>query len=85
MKKIPAVLTLAFAFVGGAIVSAQVRDWHDLDAVHKHVVESINEMERARQANHYDMQGHGAKAEKLLRDAEHELSLAIDASKATAH
>jgi hypothetical protein len=84
MKKIPAVLTLAFALVAGAIVSAQVHDWHDLDAVHKHVVESINEMDRARQANHYDMQGHGAKAEKLLHEAEHELSLAIDASKASA-
>ena len=81
MKKIPAVLTLALAFVAGAVVSAQVHDWHDLDDVHKHVVESIHEMERARSANHYDMQGHGAKAEQLLRDAEHELGLAIQAAK----
>jgi len=85
MKKIPAVLSLALAFVAGATLSAQVRDWHDLDAVHKHVVESIHEMEHARAANHYDMQGHGEKAEKLLRDAERELSLAIDAAKASAH
>jgi len=84
MKKVPAVLTLAFAFITGAVVSAQVHDWRDLDAVHKHVVESLNEMERARAANHYDMEGHGAKAEKYLRDAERELGLAIDASKATA-
>ena len=82
MKRLPAVLTLALAFSAGAVVSAQVHDWHDLDEVHKHVVESIHEMERARSANHYDMEGHGAKAEDHLRAAEHELGLAIDAAKA---
>ena len=81
MKKIPDVLVLAVTFVAGAVVSAQVRDWHDLDAIHKHVVESINEMERARSANHYDMRGHGEKAEQLLRQAEHELNLAIEAAR----
>jgi hypothetical protein len=84
MKNILAVFTLALAFVAGAALSAQVRDWRDLDAVHKHVVEAIHEMERARAANHYDMEGHGAKAEEHLRAAERELGLAIDAAKATA-
>lgn len=84
MKKLTTTVALALAFAAGAVVSAQVRDWHDLDAIHKHVIESIHEMERARVANHYDMMGHGAKAEQHLRDAEHELSLAIDASKASA-
>ena len=73
---------LALAFAAGAVVSAQVRDWHDLDQVHKHVIESIHEMEHARAASHYDMQGHGVKAEEHLRAAEHELSLAIDAARA---
>jgi len=41
-------------------------------------------MEHARAANHYDMEGHGAKAEEHLRAAERELGLAIDAAKATA-
>ena len=77
MKRLLAVFALAAAFATGAVVSAQVRDWHDLDKVHDHVVESIHEMERARAANHYDMDGHGAKAEQHLHDAEHELSLAI--------
>jgi hypothetical protein len=45
------------------------------------VIESIHEMERARAANHYDMEGHGAKAEEHLHAAEHELSLAIDAAR----
>ena len=70
------VLTLA-----SGLALAQVRDWHDLERVHKHLVESIQEMERARAANHYDMQGHGLKAEQLLRDAEKELHEAIEAAK----
>jgi hypothetical protein len=82
MKKIFAVSALAAAFFAGVGLSAQVHDWHDLDSVHKHVVEAIHEMEHARAANHYDMQGHGAKAEEHLRAAEHELSLAIDAARA---
>ncbi len=84
MKKALSVLALALSFVAGAALSAQVRDWHDLAAVHKHVVEAIDEMNRARAANHYDMMGHGAKAEEHLKAAERELGLAIDASKALA-
>jgi hypothetical protein len=84
MKRLASALALTLAFATGAVVSAQVHDWHDLDAVHKHVVESINEMEHARAANHYDMMGHGGKAEDHLRAAERELSLAIDAAKASA-
>jgi hypothetical protein len=84
MKKIVSAIALASAFAAGAMLSAQVHDWHDLDAVHKHVIESLNEMEHARAANHYDMMGHGAKAEEHLRAAEHELSLAVDASRASA-
>lgn len=85
MRRVFAVCSLALAFVAGSILSAQVHDWHDLDAVHKHIVESIHEMEQARAANHYDMEGHGAKAEEHLRAAERELGLAVDAAKATAH
>ena len=84
MKKFLAAIALTSAFGAGAILSAQVRDWHDLDAVHKHVLESIAEMDRAREANHFDMMGHGAKAEEHLHAAERELGLAIDASKASA-
>jgi hypothetical protein len=84
MKKILSALALTSAFATGVMLSAQVRDWHDLDDVHKHVIESIHEMDRARAANHYDMMGHGAKAEDHLHAAERELGLAIDASKASA-
>jgi F0F1-type ATP synthase membrane subunit b/b' len=64
---------------------AQVRDWRDLELVHRHITESIHEMERARAANHYDMQGHGAKAEQLLREAQRELHEAIEAAKHEGH
>jgi len=60
-----------------------VRDWHDLARVHDQVVNAIQEMERARAANHYDMAGHGARAEDLLRRAERQLRLAIEAAKAS--
>lgn len=81
MKKIFAAGALALAFAAGALVNAQVHDWHDLDKVHDHVVEAIHEMEHARAANNYDMQGHGAKAEDHLRAAERELRMAIDSAR----
>jgi hypothetical protein len=80
MKKL-LIAASALSLVSGFAL-AEVRDWRDLDKVHKHIVESIHEMERARAANHYDMEGHGIKAEDLLRQAEKEVHEAIEASKA---
>jgi hypothetical protein len=77
-----AVLSVCLSFAAGIAVADRVRDWHDLDAVHKHVQEAIHEMDRARAANHYDMAGHGAKAEEHLRAAEHELHDAIEVIRA---
>ncbi len=82
MKKSLGIAALALSFVAGALFARQAHDWHDLDAVHNHVIEAIHEMERARAANHYDIEGHGAKAEEHLRQAEHELHLAVEAAKA---
>lgn len=81
MRKVLSIGALALSFVAGAALSAQVRDWHDLDAVHRHVIEAIHEMDRARAANHYDMEGHGARAEEHLHAAEHELDLAVQAAR----
>jgi hypothetical protein len=83
MKKTLLVALTGFAIGAGAFAVADaVRDWHDLDKVHDHVWEAIHELERARAANHYDMAGHGAKAEELLRHAEHELHQAVEAARA---
>jgi len=77
-----AVLSVCLSFVAGVAVADRVRDWHDLDAVHKHVQEAIREMDKARAANHYDMAGHGAKAEEHLHAAERELHEAVEAIRA---
>ncbi len=75
-------LSLVLTFFVGVAVADRVRDWHDLEDVHEHVNQAIHEMERARAANHYDMAGHGIKAEEHLRAAERELHEAIEAAKA---
>jgi len=82
MNRILQVLTLGVVLAAGTAMAEPVRDWKDLEKVHKHVEESIHEMERARAANHYDMAGHGVKAEELLRQTEKELHEAIEAAKA---
>lgn len=84
MKKTLAIgaLSVCLSFAAGIAVAERVHDWHDLDAVHHHVEEAIHELDHARAANHYDMAGHGAKAEEHLHAAEHELHDAIEAMKA---
>ena len=77
-----AVLSVCLSFVAGIAVADRVHDWHDLDAVHHHVQEAIKELDHARAANHYDMAGHGAKAEEHLRAAEGELHEAVEAIRA---
>lgn len=81
MKRALSVFALVLSFGAGAVLSSQVRDWHDLDKVHKHVKEAIAEMERARAANNYDMGGHGVRAEEHLRAAERELVMAVDSAR----
>ena len=71
------ILSVCLSFAAGVAMAEKVHDWHDLEAVQNHVTEAIHEMERARAANHYDMAGHGAKAEEHLRGAERELNEAI--------
>jgi hypothetical protein len=83
MKKALLVGLTSLSLGAGILALADpVHDWHDLDAVHDHVAAAIKEMERANAANHYDMQGHGKKAEQLLREAEAELRMAVDTAKA---
>jgi hypothetical protein len=77
-----AVLSACLSFAAGVAVADRVHDWHDLEGVQKHVREAIHEMDKARAANHYDMAGHGAKAEEHLHAAERELHEAIEAIRA---
>ncbi len=81
MKKIMLLGSCALLLGSAAASAKEVRDWHDLHEVHEKVQQAIKDMERARGANHYDMAGHGEKAEQLLRQAEHELNEAVEAAK----
>ena len=81
MKKLTAPLIVAGLAVSAALIAGPVKDWHDLHAVHEKIQTAIKDLERARAANHYDMKGHGIKAEQLLREAERELHEAVEAAK----
>jgi hypothetical protein len=81
MKKALLVALLLLTVIGSYAMAEEVRDWRDLHKVHEHIKEAIHEMERARAANHYDMAGHGAKAEEFLHKAEHELQEAVEDAK----
>jgi len=77
MKKLSMALAFVIAFGAGAVTMAQVHDWHDIEKAHKHVLDSIHELENLRAANYYSMGGHAAKAEQYLHMAEQELNLAV--------
>jgi hypothetical protein len=62
--------------------AGDVCDWRDLNKVHTRVNEAVSEMARARAANHYDMDGHGLKAEDLLKQANDQLERAEESAKA---
>jgi len=80
-KMLITIVAVLLAFAAGLAVAEKVHDWADLDRAHNHILEAMKEMDHARAANHYDMAGHGAKAEEHLRAAEHELHEAIEAAK----
>jgi len=84
MKKsmLVTILSVCLSFAAGVALAEKVRDWADLENAHTHTMEAIKEMDRARAANHYDMAGHGAKAEHHLHEAERELNEAIEAARA---
>jgi hypothetical protein len=83
MKKaiVIAVIAMCLSFVAGIAVAEKVHDWQDLAAAHDHTQAAMADLDRARAANHYDMAGHGAKAEEHLRAAEHELHEAIESAR----
>ncbi|MFZ0303406.1 MAG: hypothetical protein WAL75_12000 [Terracidiphilus sp.] len=77
IKSLYLVLAMTVAFASGAYTMAQVRDWHDVEKVHQHVIEAMHELEHMQQANGYNMGGHAARADQLLHQAERELDAAV--------
>ena len=78
MKRTLLAGAICISFFAGAAFADHVRDWRDIEAVHDHIIAAIHDMERARSHNHYDMGGHGQRAEQHLRAAERELNLSIE-------
>jgi len=81
MKKLMFAVAAAIALAGPAMAEP-VKDTKDLEAVHMQIQQAIQELDRARKANNYDMSNHGIRAEEALKTAEKELSEAIAAAKA---
>jgi 3-oxoacyl-[acyl-carrier-protein] synthase III len=79
MKKL--LLAAVAVFAIGFALAEPVHDWHEIEAVHVRIKEAIQEVQDIRVKNHYDMAGHGAKAEDFLKEAEKELALAVEAAK----
>lgn len=81
MNKLLLPVVAIIGLAAGFVLAAPVHDWHDIDAVRMHVHEAVHEVQEIRVTNHMDMAGHGVKAEDLLKQAEHELELGIEAAK----
>jgi phosphate-selective porin len=71
-----AVLMLA----GGIVSAAELKDQKAINDVHLKLQQADQEMKWALEANH-DLGPHGVRAEELIRQAEAELQLAIEAAK----
>ncbi len=80
MKK-KAILVTVLVLVSSPLLAKKVHDWHGLENAHQHIKEAMNEMNKARTANNYDMEGHGEKAEQALHEAEREIAMAIETIK----
>jgi hypothetical protein len=76
MKKFYTTLALVLAFTAG-VAFAQAPNWHDLDAIHVRLTALIQDMEHTRQGNRFDITGHAARAEQLLKDADNEMHQAV--------
>jgi hypothetical protein len=68
-----AVLALAATLSAGPL-----KGHKHMKEAHNKILAAIHAMEAAQKANAYDLGGHAAKAEQLLRDAEKEITLAAD-------
>ena len=70
------IITSGVLLMAGAVMAGPLKGHVNLKEAHNKIKMAIAAMERAQKANHYDMEGHAAKAEALLRQAEQEISMA---------
>jgi hypothetical protein len=80
-KKTMALAAFAAALVAAGAAFAGPEAGHpNIIAAREAATTAIDKLKAAQVANEYDMGGHAAKAEKLLREAEHEMKLAAEAA-----
>jgi hypothetical protein len=78
--------TMTLAALGASLLAAGVAfagpeaGHPNIIAAREHAQAAIEKLKAAQVANEYDMGGHAAKAEKLLREAEEQMRLAAEAA-----
>ena len=73
-------LALCAALTGGYAFAGAEAGHPNIIAAREDAQHAIEKMRAAQAANEYDLGGHAAKAEKLLREAEHQMMLAAQAA-----
>jgi hypothetical protein len=85
MKKSALIVGVGALLLSAALVAGPMAGHPNLKAAHNKILMAIQAMERAQKANDYDMGGHAAKAESLLRQAEGEIRMAAEDANAAGH
>ncbi len=81
LKKTMTLVALGAALLAAGAAFAGPEAGHpNIVAAREHAQAAIEKMKAAQSANEYDMGGHAAKAEKLLREAEEQMRLAAEAA-----
>jgi len=81
LNKTMTLVTLGAALLAAGAAFAGPEAGHpNIVAAREHAQAAIEKMKAAQVANEYDMGGHAAKAEKLLREAEEQMRLAAEAA-----
>ena len=73
-------LGLGLAIAMGAAIAGPEAGHPNIIAAREAAQHAIEKMHAAQVANEYDMEGHAAKAEKLLAEAERQMRLAAEAA-----
>ena len=80
-KKTMTLVALGASLVAAGAAFAGPEAGHpNIIAARQHAQAAIEKLKAAQVANEYDMGGHAAKAEKLLREAEEQMRLAAEAA-----
>ena len=80
MNKFATLIAAATLVAGTAFAAGPEAGHPNIIAAREDAQHAIDKMHVAQAANEYDMSGHAAKAEKLLRDAEQQMKLAAEAA-----